>query len=379
MKKIILAPDSFKGTMSSLEICRIMQEEIRKVYPACQIYSIPVADGGEGTVDSFLHAVSGKKIEITVKGPHFEDIRSFYGLIDGGKTAVIEMAAAAGLPLAGDNSKPMSTTTYGVGKLVKDAVEKGANKIITGIGGSCTNDGGCGMAAALGVDFFDYSGEKFIPTGGTLNKIKNVDVSGAQKFLENVRLITMCDVNNPLYGKNGAAYVFGPQKGADPDEVQILDSNLQYYGNLIEQIPGKKDVSNYPGAGAAGGLGAGMYALLNAELLPGINVILDVVHFDELLENCDLVFTGEGRIDGQSLHGKVISGIAHRAKLKKVPVCVVVGDSRDDEIAPAYEQGVSAVFSINRRSLPFSEAKLLTDKNLRYTMKNILGLISLKN
>ena len=374
MKKIILAPDSFKGTMSSIEICSIMQEEIRAVYPACEILSIPVADGGEGTVDSFLQAVPGEKIATTVKGPYFEDTKSFYGLIDGGKTAIIEMAAAAGLPMVGDNKNPLLTTTYGVGQLVRHAVEHGVTNIVVGIGGSATNDGGCGMAAALGVTFRNAAGDKFVPVGGTLDEIVSIDVSAAHKLLQGVRLRAMCDVNNPLYGENGAAYIFGPQKGADEAAVRLLDSKLRHYGTIIEKIPGKENVCALPGAGAAGGLGAGMYALLNAQLTTGIDAVLDTVHFDQLLINSDLVFTGEGRIDGQSLRGKVVIGVARRAKLQGVPVCAVVGDSLDDGLASAYEMGVSAVFTINRLAIPFTEAKPRAKSDLRYTMRNILGL-----
>ena len=376
MKKIILAPDSFKGTMSSIEICDIMQSEIAAFYPDCQIVSIPVADGGEGTVESFLQAVPGKRVEVTVKGPYFEDVPSFYGLIDDGKTAVIEMAAAAGLPMVGDNKNPTKTTTFGVGQLVRHAVESGADNIVVGIGGSATNDGGCGMAAALGVVFKNKAGEAFVPVGGTLDEIVSIDTTAAHAFLKGVKLRTMCDVDNPLYGENGAAYIFGPQKGADEAMVRLLDAKLKAYGSLIEKIPGKQDVCALPGAGAAGGLGGGMYALLDARLMRGIDAVLDTVHFDGLLEGCDLIFTGEGRIDGQSLRGKVVIGVARRAKKKQVPVCAVVGDSIDEGLEPAYGEGVSAVFTINRLAIPFSQAKPRAKQDLRSTMKNIMGLIA---
>lgn len=375
MKKIILAPDSFKGTMSSIEICEIMKEEILAEFPNCEVVSVPVADGGEGTVDSFLEAVPGRKIEIAVKGPYFENIESFYGLIDGGKTAIIEMAAAAGLPMVGDHKNPMRTTTFGVGQLVKAAVEGGAEDIIVGIGGSSTNDGGCGMAAALGVKFYNEQGKEFVPVGGTLDEIAWCDPSDAREMLKGVRLRAMCDVDNPLFGRNGAAYIFGPQKGADEVMVRILDEKLMHYGGIIDKLPEKRNVCTLPGAGAAGGLGAGMYALLNAELVPGIDAVLDTVRFDDLLSGCDMVFTGEGRIDGQSLRGKVVIGIARRAKKKTVPVCAVVGDSLDEGLGPAYEEGVTAVFTINRLAIPFSEAKLRAKTDLRFTLRNILRLI----
>ena len=375
MKRIILAPDSYKGTMSSIEICEIMGEEIKAAFPACEVLTVPVADGGEGTVDSFLHASCGEKIALCVKGPYFDEVPSFYGLIDGGKTALIEMAAAAGLPMVEGRKNPALTTTYGVGQLVLHALEQGAKDIVVGIGGSCTNDGGCGMAAALGVRFYDSAGKEFVPVGGTLDEIAEIDVSGARKRLLGVRLRTMCDVDNPLYGENGAAYVFAPQKGADEEMVRLLDAKLRHYGKILERISGMENTCYLPGAGAAGGLGAGMKVLLGAELLPGIDAVLDTVHFDSLLCGCNMVFTGEGRIDGQSLRGKVVIGVARRAKKKNVPVCAVVGDSYDDGLAPAYETGVSTVFTINRMAIPFSEAKLRAKTDLRYTMRNILGLI----
>ncbi len=375
MKKVILAPDSFKGTMSSIEICSIMREEIKKAYPECRILSIPVADGGEGTVDSFLQAVPGRKVELKVSGPYFEDMTSFYGLIDEGKTAVIEMAACAGLPLVGDNKNPLLTTTYGVGQLVAHAIGQGAGNIVVGIGGSATNDGGCGMAAALGVKFYNKKGEEFVPVGGTLDEIDRIDPSGAAETLKGVRLRAMCDVDNPLYGENGAAYIFGPQKGADEETVLVLDGKLRHYGGVLETLPGKEGVCGLPGAGAAGGLGAGMRALLDAELVSGIDAVLDTVYFGSLLEECDLVFTGEGRIDGQSLRGKVVVGVARRARQKGVPVCAVVGDSLDDGLGPVYDEGVSAIFTINRLAIPFSEAKPRAKTDLRHTFRNILGLI----
>jgi glycerate kinase len=376
MKKIILAPDSFKGTMSSIEICDIMRAEINAVFPGCRVVSIPVADGGEGTVDSFLQAVEGQKINLTVKGPYFEQVPSFCALIDGGKTAVVEMAAAAGLPMVGDNKNPFLTTTYGVGQLVLHAVQSGAKDIVVGIGGSATNDGGAGMAAALGVIFKNKAGEQFVPVGGTLDQISSIDPAPAHSLLKGVTLRTMCDVDNPLFGENGAAYIFGPQKGADPEGVKILDQKLRAYGKLISAIPGKQNVCSLAGAGAAGGLGGGMYALLNASLLPGIDVVLDTVRFDELLGGADMVFTGEGRIDGQSLRGKVVIGVAKRAKPKGVPVCAIVGDALDDGLAPAFELGVTSVITINRLAIPFEQAKPRAKTDLAHTMKNILRLMA---
>ncbi len=373
--KIVLAPDSYKGTMSSTEICEIMRNEIKAEFPECEIMAIPIADGGEGTVDSFLYAAGGKKITLRISGPYFNEVESFYGLINNGKTAVIEMAAAAGLPMVGERKDPSITTTFGLGQLVLHALEHGAKDIVVGLGGSCTNDCGCGMAAALGVKFYNRAGKEFIPVGGTLDEVERIDVSSSRKKLDGVRLRAMCDVDNPLYGENGAAYIFAPQKGADEEMTQILDRKLRCFGEILEQIVGEKDACLFPGAGAAGGLGAGMKILLQAETLPGIEAVLDAVNFDGLLLGCDMVFTGEGRIDGQSLRGKAVMGIACRAKRKNVPVIAVVGDSIDESLDPAYDAGVTAVFTINRMAIPFTEAKPRAKTDLCYTMCNISRML----
>jgi len=225
--KIILAPDSYKGTMSSTEICEIMRNEIKAELTECEIMAVPIADGGEGTVDSFLYAAGGEKITLQISDPYFNEVESFYGLINNGKTAVIEMAAAAGLPMVGERKDPSITTTFGLGQLVLHALEHGAKDIVVGLGGSCTNDCGCGMAAALGVKFYNRAGKEFIPVGGTLDEVERIDVSSSRKKLDGVRLRAMCDVDNPLYGENGAAYVFAPQKGADEEMTQILDKKLR--------------------------------------------------------------------------------------------------------------------------------------------------------
>ncbi len=376
MKKVILAPDSFKGTMSAEEICEIMSEEILKVFPDCEIHTVPVADGGEGTVDSFLRAVEGEKRTARVKGPYFEEIESFYGVINGGKTAIVEMAAAAGLPMVEGNKNPGLTTTFGVGELICHAIENGATEIILGMGGSATNDGGCGAAAALGVRFFDGQGNEFIPTGATLCKIAKIDISAAREKLKAISLRAMCDVENPLYGENGAAYIYAPQKGADEEMVKTLDDGLRHYGKLLENIPDAAGVSQMAGAGAAGGLGAGMYALLGAKLTSGIKTVLDTVGFDSRLTGCDIVFTGEGRIDGQSLKGKVVLGVCDRAVVKNVPVCAIVGDAQDEGLDAAYERGLTSVITINRMAIPFSQAKLRAKDDLRQTVKNVIRLIA---
>lgn len=376
MKKVILIPDSFKGTMDSASICKIMEQQIKIHYPDVETVSIPVADGGEGSVDAFLTAVGGEKKTLTVTGPFFEPVDSFYGIING-DTAIIEMAACAGLPLAGEHLDPAAATTFGVGELILDALKSGCKKIILGLGGSCTNDAGTGMAAALGVQFFDEDDREFVPTGGTLCKVKRINTENINSKIAGILFSAMCDIDNPLYGPTGAAYVFAPQKGADAAMVEELDKGLQHIASVIRNDL-KKDVSNLPGSGAAGGLGAGVAAFLNAALQPGIDIVLDTVHFDQLLKGADLVFTGEGKMDTQSLRGKVVIGVARRAKTADVPVIAVVGDIGDN-IDAAYDMGVTSVFSINRVAVPFKEAKLRSRSDLALTVDDIIRLLKRTN
>ncbi|MGI6152609.1 MAG: glycerate kinase [Christensenellaceae bacterium] len=372
MKKVLLVPDSFKGTMSSLEICHIMERAIKKHAPACEVVSIPVADGGEGTVDSFLAAVGGEKVTLPVKGPSMEDVEGFYGILPDG-TAVIEMAAAAGLPLAGEANRVEKATTYGVGQLIVAAAARGCREIVIGLGGSATNDLGCGAAAAAGVRFMDSGGNEFVPVGETLGRIAKIDVSAAEKKLAGIRIVAMCDVDNPLCGANGAAYVFAPQKGADRAMVELLDQNLQKVAAVVRSELGM-DISNMAGAGAAGGMGAGMTAFFGAQLRAGIEAVLDTVKFDTLIENADMVFSGEGRIDTQSLRGKVVIGVARRAQKHHVPVVAIVGDIGGD-IDAAYDMGVAGIFSINRVAVPFSQASLRAKDDLFLTMDNLMRFI----
>lgn len=374
VKKVILAPDSFKGTMSSIRICEIMEKEIKNFFPDLEIIKIPVADGGEGTVDSLVQAADGNKVYVKVKGPYFETIDSFYGILADGETAVIEMAAAAGLPLAESRKNPSATTTYGVGELIMHAASNGCKKLIIGLGGSCTNDGGAGMAAALGVKFLDNEGNEFIPVGGTLSRIWKIDTS-EMLDLSDLKITAMCDVDNPLCGENGAAKIFGPQKGADHEMAELLDRNLKHFADVIKSQL-NKDILDMPGAGAAGGLGAGAAVFLNAELKRGIDVVLDTVQFNTLLDRADMVFTGEGKIDGQSLRGKVVHGVAARAKKYGVPVIAVVGDIGDG-IEEIYNCGVSAIVSINRVAVPFEIARHRSEKDLALTMNTIMRLLSL--
>jgi glycerate kinase len=373
MHKVVLIPDSFKGNMSSAEICGIVAGVIARHFPDAEIVSLPVADGGEGSVSAYLAAAGGHLVSQRVTGPLFEPVDAFYGLLDdGGKTAVIEMAAAAGLPLVSGRKAPDRTTTFGVGELMLAAARSGARHLIVGAGGSATNDLGTGAAAAAGVRFLDEAGEPFVPTGGTLSKIASIDVSTLDPSLRECEITVMCDIDNPLFGPHGAAHVFGPQKGADAAMVEFLDGQLRAGAALIERDLGLS-VADCPGAGAAGGLGAGLMAFFGATLKQGIDVVLDACDFEHHLAGADLVITGEGRIDEQSLSGKVVVGVARRAAPLGVPVIAVVGDIADG-FEPVHDEGVTAVFSINHLAVPMAEAKPRARRDLASTMDSICRL-----
>lgn len=371
--KIVLIPDSFKGTLSSVEVCRVLRGCVERRLPGCEVRAIPVADGGEGSVDAFLAALGGEKVHARFAGPFFEPVESFYGLTDGGKTAIVEMAACAGLPLAGERRDPALTTTYGVGELIALAVEGGARKIILGLGGSATNDAGCGAAAALGVRFFDRTETPFVPTGGTLGEVERIDVSAARERLRGVEITAMCDIDNPMYGENGAAYVFAPQKGAGPEQVRALDAGLRRLAGVMRRELGM-DFAELPGAGAAGAMGAGVTAFLGASLQSGIESVLNAVDFDRAAADADLIFTGEGRLDSQSLRGKVVIGVARRAKRLGKRVIAIVGGA-EGELEAAYAEGVTAVFTTNRLPEPLSRSAPRAAENLAFTMDNILRLL----
>ena len=374
MEKILLVPDSFKGTLSSRQVCQVMAGQLRRFFPQAQVKSIPVADGGEGSVEAFLAAAGGERRTRTVTGPFGEPVEAFYGILGDGRTAVIEMAACAGLPLAEGRLNPERATTYGVGELLLAAKEAGCTKAILGLGGSCTNDGGAGAAAALGAKFTRADGAAFVPTGGTLGEIAALDVSPVAQALQGMELTAMCDIDNPLYGEAGAAAVFAPQKGADAAMVARLDAGLRHLGQVSARCLGR-DFSHLPGAGAAGGLGFGMAAFCGAQLHMGIDAVLDAVGFDSLLPGTDMVFTGEGKIDSQSARGKVVSGVAVRCRKAGVPVVAVVGQIGQG-FEEMYQQGLTAVFSINRAAQPFAESRFHAGENLALTMENIARLLA---
>lgn len=369
MERYVLVPDSFKGTLGSGEICAILREEILRAKPDAEVVSIPVADGGEGSVDAFLTAVGGQRVQVPCHGPHMEEMTGFYGLLPDG-AAVVEMAAAAGLPLAGNRLEPDTATTYGVGELMADAAARGARCIILGLGGSATNDGGCGAAAALGARFLDGQGKTFLPTGGNLDRIARIDLGGQRPLPE---ITVMCDIDNPLCGPTGASEVFGPQKGADPEMVRRLDGNLRHLAEVIRRDLGA-EILDLPGAGAAGGMGGGAAAFWNGKLQMGIETVLDTVDFDEIVRGARLVITGEGCLDGQSLRGKVVSGVAARARRAGVPVVALVG-AVGEGADGIYDLGVCGVFTTNHRPEPFEEARLHAADNLRRTIRNLMGFL----
>lgn len=373
MKKIILIPDSFKGTMSSAEICATMSKAIKASYPECQTVSIPVADGGEGSVDAFLEALGGEKVTLEVTGPFpGEKVQGYYGILPDG-TAVIEMAAAAALPMVEGRKDPTKTTTYGVGELMIAALDRGCRKIILGLGGSATNDAACGLAAACGVSFYNAKGERFTPVGGTMDEVVRIDISTADPRLRSIPIVTMCDIDNPFYGPEGAPAIYGPQKGATPEIVKLLDDKMRVLAEVIKRDTGV-DVQAIPGSGAAGGMGGGMAAYFSSPLQMGIETVLETVHFDRLLDGADYVFTGEGRIDGQSLRGKVVIGVARQAVKKSVKVIAFVGDIGDD-IEGAYREGVTGIFSTNRVAVPYKEARTRARSDLYLTVDNFLRVV----
>ena len=360
MSKYVLVPDSFKGTMTSREICEIMQHAIERIDSDAKIISVPVADGGEGSVDAFLSALGGKRKAITVTGPHFEKLSSSYGITDDG-TAVIEMSACAGLPLVYGKKNPELTTTYGVGELICNAAPSGAKCIVIG---------GCGAAAAAGIKFYDKSGKSFIPVGKTLKDIASIDYSGLDSALSGVSISAMCDVDNPLLGETGAANVFGPQKGANVAMIARLDAGLKH----LAEVSGKAKLASMPSAGAAGGMGFGMMAFFNCPLQMGIDGLLDIIDFESILAGADLVLTGEGRIDPQSMRGKTVIGVARRASKCGVPTIAVVGDIADG-IESAYDLGVSAIFSINRVAMERKLIKLRAKSDMEATVENIIRAV----
>ena len=349
--KILLAPDSFKGTLSATEVCALLKETILAVSPDAAVTSLPIADGGEGTVDAFLQIFGGKRVTVRACSPLQGEVDAAYAILPDG-TAVIETAAASGIAVEAKNDA-LNASTFGTGELLRDALDHGSEKILFGLGGSATTDGGTGLLSALGARFLDGVGNELAPGGAALEGLHRIDLSGLDKRLCKAEITVLCDVDNPLFGPRGAAAVFAPQKGADPAAVEQLDKGLRRLAEVSVRTLGK-DFSLEKGAGAAGGLGFACLAFLGAHLTPGIDCILDAAHFAELAQTADLVITGEGKMDAQSLMGKAPFGVAKRSGKARVIAIVGLLDAEESEIRNA---GIAAVYETNPAHLPFEQIR----------------------
>ena len=352
--KFLFASDSFKGTLSSEKIIDLLTKAANDVFPGCETAGTLIADGGEGTVDAVIAMTKGSMVEVPVHGPLMEETKTVYGKIND-DSAIIEMAAASGLPMVPTELRnPLNTTTYGTGELIKDALDKGFRRISIAIGGSATNDGGMGAMAALGVKFFDKDGNLLKGVGSDLAKVAKVDVGGLHPAVKETTFTVMCDVNNPLTGPDGATYTFGKQKGATPEILDELEAGMKSYAAVVGEALGM-DIDHIAGAGAAGGLGAALCGFLKANLKSGIETVLDLIHFDEMLEGVDVVVTGEGRIDWQSAFGKVPSGIGMRCKNKGIPAVAIVG-GMGKGAEKIYEFGVESILPTINGAMDIEEA-----------------------
>jgi len=353
--KVVIAPDSFKGSLTARQVCQAAEEGLRRVWPEAELVSVPMADGGEGTVQSLVDATSGRIVSIDVTGPLGEPVAAFFGVLGDGVTAVIEMAAASGLPLVPQGLRnPLIATTRGTGELIKDALDMGCRKFIIGIGGSATNDGGAGMAQALGVRLLDESGAEIGPGGAELARLARIDAAGLDPRASQSEFVVACDVDNPLTGPRGASAVYGPQKGATPEIVRTLDDALKNLASVIRRDL-DVDVDGIPGAGAAGGLGAGLMAFLGASLRRGVDIVVETVQLREQMRGAALVITGEGRTDFQTLFGKTPMGVANVAKALGIPVVIISGAVSDDA-GGLYAHGIDALMSIAKGPCTIEEA-----------------------
>lgn len=353
--KIVLAPNAFKGSMSAMQAALAMEQGVRAAFPAAQLCKVPVADGGDGLAEVLIDALGGEAHSITVSGPLGEPVRATLCNVQHLDLAAVEMAVASGLALlAPEMRDPTRTSTFGTGELIRAALDLGARRIVVGIGGSATNDGGVGMAAALGVRFLDADGATVPPVGGALGQIRRIDTSGLDPRLRGLCCEVICDVENPLVGPRGAAAVYGPQKGATPEQVGALDAGLAHLADRIAAELGL-DVRDLPGAGAAGGLGAGLHAFLGAELRRGVDLVLDLVGLDSKLDGADLVIAAEGQIDFQTAFGKAPAGVAERARARGIP-CIAIAGGIGEGIAKLHPIGIDAVFSLCSGPLSLEQA-----------------------
>lgn len=379
MKTILLAFDSFKGSLTSREMADAFEEGLRTIAPDCEVRKVCLADGGEGTTETLVTSLNGEWVEAEVLDPLMRPIRARYGLVDNGQTAVIEMAEASGLPLLDNNERnPLRTSTYGTGQLIADALARGCRKLLIGIGGSATNDAGTGMLAALGYRFLDAEGNILPGRGESFEQIATIDDTHALPELKSVDIYVACDVNNPFCGPQGAAHIFAPQKGADEAMVKRLDKGMFHFAEVIRQF-NQADVITIPGAGAAGGLGGAFSALLKAHLSRGIEMILNALHFNELLQGCDLVVTGEGRIDHQTLMGKAPSGVLKVASRQGIPTIAIGGSV--EWCKELEDCGFASILSINEANLPLHIAirPEVAKENIRHTAQKVAHIAFLSS
>lgn len=375
MKKIVVASDSFKGSVASAEVAECAERAIRQVFPDCEVVKIPVGDGGEGTVEALIAALNGKRVKCVVHDPFMRPIEVAYGIGEDGKTALIEMAAASGLALVPVGERnPLLTTTYGTGEMVKDALNRGCRHFLIGIGGSATNDAGAGMLQALGFRFLGNDGQPVGQGGEVLDRICSMDDSGMLPSLREASFQVVCDVNNPFYGENGAAYVFARQKGADDRMISLLDAGLRNFADVIKRS-GRREIDVIPGAGAAGGLGGGLVAFLHAELMSGIDLVLDVLHFEERIRGADLIITGEGKLDKQTCMGKTPFGVLQAGKKLHIPVIALGGSV--EEVKALNEAGFLAVLPLLPYPVALEQAmdKDFTCHNIRRVVEQQLRVI----
>lgn len=375
MKKAVLAIDSFKGCLTSAEAEAAAAEGVHAALPECEVIRIPVADGGEGMLDVLIAATHGKSISVQAHGPLMELREARYGISGDGQTAFIEMAAISGLPLvAPEKRNPMQTTTFGTGELIRDALQRGCRHFIIGLGGSATNDAGLGMLRALGFRFPDKTGNVSGYGGQMMGKVDSIDTSSVHPLLSGCTFTAACDVRNPFYGTNGAAYVFAPQKGADAAMIEALDAGMRHLAAVIFRTTGK-DISSCPGAGAAGGMGGSLSAFLNAELKPGIQLLLEMQNFAEQIKDADLIITGEGKSDRQTVMGKVPYGILTEARKQHIPVVLIAGGIEDTDILT--RAGFHRIFSITPSPVALEQAMQpeFARMNIRRTVEQICRII----
>lgn len=375
IKKIVIAPDSFKESMAAIEVADAIERGFAKVFPNTTVFDkIPMADGGEGTTEALVNALNASYRKVSVKNPIYKTITASYGYAYETNTAIIDMASASGLDLIAEEDKnPLITTSYGTGQLINDAIEQGAQHIILGIGGSATNDGGVGMLSALGCKFLDSDNQTLKAGGAALAKLSHIDMSNLNPKLKDTTIEVACDVTNPLLGKYGASEIYGRQKGATEDMIKQLDAALTRYHDVIEQQL-NVSVKDIEGAGAAGGLGTGLLAFLNANLAKGIDIVLKETQFTQRVKDADLVITGEGKMDHQTIYGKTPIGVSHAAQRFNVPVIAIAG-SLGEGYQAVYEHGISSVFSILQQPCSLSDALENGRKYMEQTAENIARLL----